>query len=740
MPSRQAICFAIILSLFLTSVAFTQEPQKPADDVIRVTTELVQTGVVVVDKQGRFVEGLKPEQFTLKVDGQPVVPAFVEHVIAGSMREDKLEKSAANPVTTTASTTASHRGRTIIFFIDDLHLSADSVQRARKGILEFVENEMTLEDQVAIASPSGQIGFLQRFSDLKPVVRAAVSRLNHKPYTVRDHEQLPMSEYQAMRIEQGDNSTSEYFAQELLKANNFKVPGGLGPPSGGPANQRQPARSNASGMTAESARRIVRDRASLLLRQTESVTTGTLTALESLMRSVSRMPGRKLVFLISDGFFMNDRSTGFGQKINHIADAAIRGGLIVYSLDARGLVSMIDASSNRADPEGRLAGANVGELAASQDGLNALAVNTGGKLFINTPLTPALNAALNETANYYLLAWRPNTEDQKSPNFKRLEVSIVGRPELTVRLPRGFFVSEPKTDVKPTETDSKAEPGTANSKGLETALVSALSAPSARTSLPTNLSVSFIDVPGSGPVMTAATQMASDVLGYGADGKQPAAIDLAGVVLNDVGKQAGSFKTRVNVSPLADTSTTKNPTVLYSHKLPLKPGIYQVRVAARDDKSGRIGSAAQWIEIPDLSSKQLMLSSLLVGGEFVGSSQSQSGSDGVQEQMLFSVDRRFPAGSHLTFLTMIYNAAPTAGKDTAPKLDSQIEILRHGQRVVASPVRTIMIDDKTDLARIPYGATVQLRALPPGRYVLRVTVNDHNANTRAINQVLFEVI
>ena len=52
--------------------------------------------------------------------------------------------------------------------------------------------------------PSGQLGFLQRFSDHKSVVRAAVGRLNHRPYTIRDTEQIPMTEYQAMRIEQPD--------------------------------------------------------------------------------------------------------------------------------------------------------------------------------------------------------------------------------------------------------------------------------------------------------------------------------------------------------------------------------------------------------------------------------------------------------------------------------------------------------------------------------------------------------
>ena len=731
MNSRTTICFVLISSLLLTPVVFSQEPQKPADDVVRITTELVQTGVVVVDKQGKFVEGLKPEQFLLKVDGQPVTPTFVEHVVAGTMREEKLETSGAKPGAASAAAMGpSYRGRTIIFFIDDLHLSADSVQRTRKGILDFVENEMTIEDQVAVASPSGQIGFLERFSDLKPVVRAAVSRLNHKPYDVRDHEQVPMTEYQAIRIDQGDNSASDYFVTQLMKAMTYKtgVDGGMGPPSGGPANASR-APKNTAGLTPEMARRMVKDRASLIVRQSESITSGTLGSLESLMRSVSQAPGRKVVFLISDGFFMNDRSSGFGDKVHRIADAAVRGGVIVYSVDARGMASTIDASSNRADPTGQLARANVGELAASQDGINALAANTGGKLFQNTPITAAVNEVLKETSNYYLLAWRPSAEDQKSPNFKRLEVSIAGRPELIVRVPRGFFVVDPKTTEKRNETDSKAEAGSSNSKGVEGAIVSALSSPTAKTGLPTRLAVSFIDVPGSGPIITAATQMATDVLGYGPDGKQPAAIDLAGVVLNDSGKQAGSFKTRLNVNPLSAPAAAKDPTVQYSHKLPLKPGIYQVRVAARDDRSGRVGSAAQWIEIPDLSSKKLTLSSLLLGGEFIGSNQ--SGSDG---QMVFSVDRRFTQGAQMTFLTMIYNAA------SAPKLDSQIEILRGGQRVVASPVRPIVIENNADLTRIPYGATVALRTLPPGRYVLRITVNDRNANTSAVNQIIFEVV
>ena len=729
-------CKIVILILMLSmviSVAFGQDP-RTTDDVVRITTDLVQTGVVVVDKQGKFVDGLKPEDFVLKIDGQTITPSFFERVIAGTLREEKLEGSVGKgAVAPPPATGVTYKGRTIIFFIDDLHLSPASVQKTRTSILEFVENEMSLEDQVAVATPSGQIGFLQRFSDLKPVVRAAVGRLNHKPYTVRDFEQIPMTEYQAMRIEQGDSSAAEYFVSELVKANNVRVPGGLGPPNGGPiGSAKDQDQRRTQGMTGETAKRVVKDRANMLMRQSESVTSATLTALESLMRSVSTMSGRKLVFLISDGFFLNDRSSGYSNKISRITDAAVRGNLVIYSVDARGLGGTTDASSNRHDALGQLARTNIGELQASQDGMNALAVDTGGKAFFNTGrLNDAIKDGLRETSNYYLLAWRPNAEDQKSPNFKRVEISIPSRPDLSVRVARGFFATEPKPETSNEANKSARDTAatTTASKDVGSALMSALAASSARTGLPTKLFVSFVDVPGSGPVLTAATQMATDVLGYGADGKQPAAIDLAGVVLNDQGKQAGSFKTRLNVNPLSPATTATDPSVVYSHKIPLKPGIYQIRVAARDEKSGNVGSSAQWIEIPDLSSKKLTLSTLLLGGH--RAAPAQQGGD----QFQFSVDRRFSRESQLTFLTVIYNAA--AG--SAPKLDAQIEIQRGGQRVVASPVLPVVVEGNSDLARIPYGANVGLKNLAPGRYVLKVTVNDRNANTSAVNQIIFDV-
>jgi VWFA-related protein len=745
--ARRVFIAALACVTAFGSIVFGQ--QNPAqtdepDDVVRISTELVQTGIMVFDKQGRFVEGLKPEQFELKVDGKPVQLSFFERVMAGTASEERLVATAARGATSSSASSipssTSFRGRTIVFFIDDLHLSADSVERTRKTIIEFVENQMAPTDQVAIASASGQIGFLQQFTDLKPVLRAALGRLSYRPYTVRDAENITMTEYTALKIDQGDKDASDHYVEELLKASNYRNPGGnLGPgnpsPYGGKSDKGQ-----TSGMTRESATRVVRERAQVLLKQAASVTINTLSTLESLMRSSSQLPGRKLVFFISDGFYLNDRNTGFGDKLKQITDAATRAGVIIYTMDARGLVSMTDASSNRADPQGRLSRSNIGELSASQDPLTALAADTGGRALLNTgALIPAVTDALRETSNYYLLAWRPTAEEQKGANFKRIEVSISGRPDLTVRMPRGFLTAQAaaaaakSSEAKTQPSDAKAPPA----KGPEADIRAALTASAPRKGLPTQLSVSFVDVPNTGPVLTSSVQMATDVLGYGPDGKQPAAIDVAGIVLNDQGKQAGSFKTRVNVNPLTGGRVVEHPGVIYSHKLPLKPGLYQVRVAARDEKSGRVGSNAQWIEIPDLASRRLMLSSMLVGGQFIGSSQNQAAGGSAHEQVQFSVDRRFKANSHLNFLTIIYNAARSGGN--APELEAQIKISRDGQTIVTSPQRKIVLDSGTDTARIPYGADIGLKGLPAGRYVLQVTISDRVAQTSATQQITFEV-
>src|SRR4051794_4245088 len=89
---------SLLLVLCVSATAPAQTTQKPQDDVVRVYTELVQTDVMVFDKSGKFVNGLKAENFELRVDGKPRPIQAFEQITAGSDEESQL--AAARGATT----------------------------------------------------------------------------------------------------------------------------------------------------------------------------------------------------------------------------------------------------------------------------------------------------------------------------------------------------------------------------------------------------------------------------------------------------------------------------------------------------------------------------------------------------------------------------------------------------------------------------------------------------------------
>ena len=91
LAERLVLLLLALAVLQVSQLAHGQQPQKPADDnVLRINTELVQTAVTVIDKQGRSVDGLSRDQFELTVDGKPRPISFFERITAGSPREAQL--------------------------------------------------------------------------------------------------------------------------------------------------------------------------------------------------------------------------------------------------------------------------------------------------------------------------------------------------------------------------------------------------------------------------------------------------------------------------------------------------------------------------------------------------------------------------------------------------------------------------------------------------------------------------
>lgn len=709
--SRRPLTLLVSLLLSLNGVV-AQTPQQA--DVLRVYTELVQTDVMVFDKQGNFVNDLKREDFELRIDGKPKQVEFFERVTAGSVNEEAQMAAARGGSRRSGSTAAVplDRGRPIFFYVDDFHLDLQSVRSTQKLINNFVDREMGQNDEAAITSASGQIGFLQQLTDNKAVLRKAASRLNYLPYRVRDAEHPSMSEYQALLIDNRDLDVTNYFVSELIARN--------------------------PGLTRQTAESLVQTRARVILLQASNVTKNSLLGLERLVRSAETLPGRKLVFFISDGFFLDRQNSDASTRLQRITSAAARSGVVIYSMDSRGLVaSLSDLSEGEGfDPTGRMQRATTGELTASQDGLNALARDTGGKAMFNmNSLQPALSSAIKETSNYYLLAWKPERENPQPGKFRRIEVQIKGKPDLKVQVRRGFFDLVPEETAK-TSKGSKSQSNTA--KPTESELSKAIASPYPQREIPVSLRLNYVNTPNKGDMLSAALQVPTQFLSFAANvGKQSAVVTLAGSIFNEKGEIGGSFNKRVTVSSVSADASTGGGSVVYGYSLFLKPGIYHARVGARDEKSGKSGTAHAWIEIPDLSAGELGLSSVLIGARSEPPlASTASATEPSPTEM--RLDYQFTTNDFLRFLVFIYNATP-ALTDAKPDVAIQVQVIRDDQPVVTAPLKKISLDGVEDLKRIPYGAEIALTGLPVGRYVLQVSVVDRISKKSSTQQTRFDI-
>jgi VWFA-related protein len=734
--------FPLIVGVFfvLASTTLSQTRQKPtsveqAEDVVRINTELVQTDVMVFDKQGHFVNGLHAQDFNLRIDGKSQPISFFELVSTGSANEESQLVAARDsrpgkdnngPVSVDLD-----RRRVIFFYVDDLHLAANNLVRARQLLLNYVEKDMRQNDEAGITSASGQIGFLQQLTDNKTVLGAAIERLKIRPYFVSDSERPSMTEYQALAVERNNRDVIDYFVDELMKdLPNLST---IAAPAGMPRGR---------------AEQHVRDRAHTILQQAAAISTNSLSGLETLIRSSSNLPGRKLVFFISDGFFLDDHNSNDRDRLRHITSLAARSGVVIYSIDARGLVaSLTDATSDVApDPSGRLQRIAGGELVESQDAMNALASDTGGRTIFNTnALDAGVTQALQETSTYYLLAWRPERTEQKSEKFRHLEINVIGRPELTVRVRKGFFelerapVTADRQSKKPDQKTDEAQEKTAG-----TQLRAAITAPFPESGLPVSLSLTWTDAPEKRQALNIALQVKGSAISFeGENGKQKAVVDVAGSIYNQEGKAGASFGERLTVTgPTNETDKNISPDLVYLYPLTLPPGLYQVRVGVRDENNGRIGSAQRWIEIPDTSAHKVVLSSLIVSERTVTQTAAPPSAtlprnDQLpQDHVTVRVDHRFQRNSFLRFLVFIYTQLPVG---VTPNIVVQVQILRSDQPVITTSLRKVSTEGIPDLTRLPYAADISLEHLRSGRYMLMVTAIDRLSKATASESTHFEI-
>ncbi|MBZ5498994.1 MAG: VWA domain-containing protein [Acidobacteriia bacterium] len=734
---------SLLLLFCLEARPFYTQSQTPAatqkttaEATIRVGVGLVQTDVTVFDRQGRFVDDLKADQFQLLVDGKPQSIDFFELVTEGGPTAEKAS-ARVTPSTSTPSRKTSIRpdaGRTLLFFLDDLHLSADSMMRSRTALLSLIDQSMGVNDRAAIFTASRQLGFLQQLSDNKSVLRMAVARLTFNNEAIRDLARPVMTEAQAAAIEQADPDVFGYFVDQTVSADGL------------------PNDAQGRAMAAE----IVRGRAAALAHVSAEFSARSLTTLGNVVQSCAALPGRKLLFFLSDGFILQPQKADIVYRLRLVAEAAARAAIVIYTLDTRGLmVGLPNAASPQvfavplpprsgaaaggevstgtatAEPAGRLErGPN--EVLAAQDGLNALASDTGGRFFKNTnALDTAIVAGMEEASRYYLLGWHIDPDLLVPGKYSSIRIKLKDRPDLSVHLRQGAMdLSKliPKSQPKA----GKAAPAKA---APNTELVQALQFPWPIEELPIFLYAGYYYQPEKGYVLDISFQVEVEGQDSGASSGKDDRIEVMGIVANREGGNVDRFKDSIGQS--ADPSSPAQPgkgRFAGVRLVGIEPGIYQVRVAVRDPKSGRLGSAHQWVDVPraDLlptPNKKILLGSIFLRRKQITESPETSVSRGAFDEQPFSATRRYlPA--RLPYSVQIYNAASAS-------ISMQTKIYRGNQVVSQSPSRPLAVGAAEISGPFFVNSEVSLEGLPSGSYVLEVIATESSVNAVAKQQVPF---
>jgi VWFA-related protein len=560
----------LILIVATLSPAFAQTPQQtkptdPSEDVVRIETNLVQTDVTVVDKRGNVVTGLKPNQFELRVDSKAQTLSFVEEVITGGPAEERQLKSARegkpSDTPTLPAPTESDRRPYIFFFVDDAHLAGEGWTRARTLLLNFVEHQMKPTDRVAIVSSTGQIGFLQQLTENKSVLREAISRLKPKYNPEATASKVSISESDANLVaSHSDRALFAYLVAATMREYQMQNP--------------------LNAMT------LVKNRVQQINQQGKAAELATLFALEHLIRSTEPLSGRKVIFFVSDGFIADIKRSNGAEVIRDISKRSASAGAVIYSLDTRAVFLGAGADVSRNDyPDfsGGTASRSIVENKGPQEPLEALADLTGGRSYLNaSALREGVSEALAENSAYYLLGWRPDREKQQAGR-STIRVSVVGRPDLKVRMRRHYF------------DFTNPPPGKNQASGASSAedeLKLALGSLYPRGDVPTAISVAA-DTTSNHTGLEVSMRIDAGMLTFESAGGREV-VDVLGAAIDDRGV-CSTFRQKLEIPRDA---LTADHFIKWKQFLPLPVGLYQVRVAVRDRRTGHAGSAMTWIEIP----------------------------------------------------------------------------------------------------------------------------------------------
>ena len=679
------LSFCILLPV-LAQTTPAPTPQKPSDDqdeVVKITTNLVQVDAVVT-KDGKMVTNLTADDFEIYEDGkkQAITSfAYISNVpnttpiVRDKNQPDGPPAARINP---------NDPHRTLAFVVDDLGISAESMGQVRRQLRKFITEQLQPNDLMAIIRTGGELGALQQFTNDKRLLYRAVERLRWNPCS-----RIGLTVFQPL--------------------GHFVDPQGGG--CGGAPNAYA----------------------------------GTEKALRFIIDNMGELPGRKSMILMSDdipyetqdlnlagtslGDFVGMSSIGdplgntinWSGMLNKIAEKAIRSSVIIYSVDTQGLVytgetaaDSFQGSDFRKIPTDRtdLAGFRSRLLTHRREGAEMIARQTGGFQIRNSN-SFRLEDIVADQSGYYLIGYRP-TDETFNRKFHHIKAKVK-RSGMSLRTRFGFLgVSEEEAKRK--------------KRTLRDNTNLALASPFAAQDINLDIGAFFASDGVNDLIVRSFVYLdAKNMTFTPAAGRQQASLDLHGAIFGDNGVIVQQLARTATISlSQSDYELALNYGLQLTFDMPVKrPGAYQVRIAARDRSSSRIGSAGQFVAVPNLNGEGFATSGVVLG----------VGIDGAKHELYNAGARRFAPNSDLYFAFMVYNATNETG--ASRNLVMQTKLFRDGKSVYSGPEEPLKLaTNPADLRRGFASGMVRLAPdLEPGNYYLQVTIKEIGVKDKVGPQV-----
>jgi len=707
---RRATALMLATFVGLWNVAAQNPPQKPnqesQEEILRITTELVQTDVVVMDKNEQIVPDLKLEDFEIYDNGKKQDLQFVEFVdVAAPPRTDTAKDKSPNKspiadVNIPKELSANDVRRVIAFVVDDVTIPSEDMARTRQMLTDFVDNKMVDGDLVAIIRTVGGKGLLEQFTADKQILRRAIGQLGVR--TVPPY--LAFTEADPGRINSTPTAFSDATANDTVESNTTFE----GPSEG----------------TKQVPRAVL-----------------ALSVADYVVDSLRLIPGRKNLVLLSGGLPLFDLTTtgaivgDIGLVFRELSDNATRSGVVINTMDVRGLKATGAVASFASTPPksalggGTFAGSDVntagmvdpkllGERSLTETlSLTSLAARTGGVSVVNSNnFSGGLDRILSRSRGYYRLAYRPS--ERFDNKFHNLDVKV-RRGSTRVYGAEGYYAREDRAN-------------TANTK--EEQILNAARSPLAKRDLDLAAELLYKFAPDNQAMLDVNAFIDAKTLNFTktAEGKYHTSFDIVGFVVDQLGKTQGGISQTVGADLSEQDYRRALATGLsYTASTKLNPGYYQVRLVVRENETGKIGTVSRYFEVPDLSNRKLTMSSLFLYG--------LNPSGGASDAQQLPATRVISRTKDLRYVAVVYNAKANTGR---AQLRSQLIISQGGKILFQEPEQPLESKGNSEGQYVKVGQ-LGLSKVAPGQYILTLVVTDDAAdkkNQRMSRSIDFRVV